>query len=102
MDSRVTRGESVGGGTKDQLEELIILLSPGAVADFQVSGGPFVMRGHGGSVSVLVWASPSAPVMMVTYGGISRLYDGWKKPVVSLMEILTFQEFIDATVNGGD
>jgi hypothetical protein len=71
-----------GGVGNDQLGVLILLLgfgpkvNPGPKVKFQVSGGPFVIRGHGGSVSVLVWISPPCPLTVVTYGGKSRLYDG--------------------------
>jgi hypothetical protein len=70
---RVGRGGFSGGFGKFQLEKLAVVLSPGPVLEFQFSGGPFVIRGHGGSVSVLVWVNPPVPVMVVTYGGKSRL-----------------------------
>jgi hypothetical protein len=77
MAGSVTGGGSLDGVGNDQLGVLILLLSPppGPEVSFQVSGGPFVMRGHGGSESVLVWTSPPRPVTVVTNGGKLRLYD---------------------------
>jgi hypothetical protein len=99
---RVGRGGFKGGGGGGfQLGKLALVLGPGPVVEFQFSGGPFVMRGHGGSVSVLVWVSPPAAVIVVTYGGKLRLYVGRKNPVVSLAEIFTFQKSMDDTVSGG-
>jgi hypothetical protein len=96
-----------GCAGNDQLGVLILLLGPGPKVNpgpevtFHVSGGPFVIRGHGGSVSVLVWISPPCILTVVTYGGKSRLYVGWKKPVVSPLDMFTFQKSIDVTVSGG-
>jgi hypothetical protein len=44
---------------------------------------------------------PPDAVTVVIYGGKVRLYEGWKKPLVSPLEILTFQNSIDETVSGG-
>jgi hypothetical protein len=90
-----------GGIGNDQLGVFVLLLGPGPEVKFHVSGGPFVIRGHGGSVSVLVWISPPCILTVVTYGGKSRLYVGWKKPVVSPLDMFTFQKSIDVTVSGG-
>lgn len=71
---RVGRGGFTGGaGGGFQLGKLTLVLTPGPVVELQFSGGPFVIRGHGGSVNVLVWVRPPDPVTVVTYGGNSRL-----------------------------
>lgn len=62
-----------GGFGKSQPGKLRLVVTPGPDVEFQFSGGPFVINGHGGSVSVLVWVRPLDPVTVVIYGGSSRL-----------------------------
>jgi hypothetical protein len=85
----------------DQTGVLEVLVNPDPEVVFHVSGGPFVISGQGGSESVLVRITPPSSVTVVTYGGSSRLYDGWKKPVIEPSDMLTFQKSTEVTVSGG-